>query len=45
MGRMAGMMSQKRKESRSSNDVMGKRFSNRSKRRGKQEGVEDALVE
>jgi hypothetical protein len=33
--RMAGMMVQKRRKSRSSNDVMI----------GKQEGVEDALVE
>jgi hypothetical protein len=41
------MMIQKRKirKSRSSNDVMRKRFPNRSVRRRKQEGVEDALVE
>jgi hypothetical protein len=32
-------------EIRSSNDVMGNRFPNRSVRRGKQEGVEDALIE
>jgi hypothetical protein len=30
---------------RSSNDVLRNRFPNRSVRRGKQEGVEDALVE
>jgi hypothetical protein len=43
---MAGMMVQKRREeSRSSNDVMRNGFPNRSVRRGKQEGVEDALVE
>jgi hypothetical protein len=41
---MADMMIQKRRKSRSSNDVMGNRFPNRSVRRGKQEGVEDALV-
>jgi hypothetical protein len=44
--KMVGMMIQKkRRKSRSSNDVMGNRFSNRSVRQGKQEGVEDALVE
>jgi hypothetical protein len=42
---MAGMMVQKRRKSRSSNDVMRNGFPNRSVRRGKQEGVEDALVE
>jgi hypothetical protein len=43
---MAGMMIQKRKRKRSlSNDVMRNRFPNRSVRRRKQEGVEDALVE
>jgi hypothetical protein len=45
---MAGMMFQKRKEkkkSRLSNDVMRIGFPNRSVRRGKQEGVENALVE
>jgi hypothetical protein len=35
----------KRKKCRSSNDVMGNRFPDKSVRRGKQEGVEDALVE
>jgi hypothetical protein len=47
-GKMAGMMVQKRKEkkkSRTSNDVMRNGFPNRSVRRGKQEGVKDALVE
>jgi hypothetical protein len=44
-GKMAGMMVQKIRKSRSSNDVMGNVFPNRSVRRGKQEGVEDALVE
>jgi hypothetical protein len=45
-GKMAGMMIPKRKrKSRSSNDVMGNRFPNRLVRRGKQEGVEDTLVE
>jgi hypothetical protein len=42
------MMIQKRRreeKSRSSNDVMGIRFPIRSMRRGKQEGVEDALIE
>jgi hypothetical protein len=34
----------KRRKSRSSNNVMRNRFSNRSVRRGKQEGVKDALV-
>jgi hypothetical protein len=45
--RMAGMMIQKENEekSRSSNDVMRNGFPNRSLRQGKQEGVEDALVE
>jgi hypothetical protein len=43
---MAGMMVQKRREeSRPSNDMMRNGFPNRSVRRGKQEGVEDALVE
>jgi hypothetical protein len=44
---MAGMMVQKRREekSRSSNDVVRNRFPNRSVRRGKQEGVEDTLIE
>jgi hypothetical protein len=47
-GRMAGMMVQKirrEEKSRSSNDVVRNRFPNRSVRQGKQEGVEDALVE
>jgi hypothetical protein len=45
-GRMADMMIQKeRRKRRLSNDVMGNRFPNRSVRRGKQEGVKDALVE
>jgi hypothetical protein len=47
-GRMAGMMIQKKekgRKSRLSNDVMRNRFPNRSIQRGKQEGVEDALVE
>jgi hypothetical protein len=47
-GKMADMMVQKRRreeKSRSSNDVMRNGFPNRSVRRGKQEGVEDALVE
>jgi hypothetical protein len=45
-GRMAGMMIQKRiRRSRSSNDVIGNRFPDRSVRRGKQEGIEEALVE
>jgi hypothetical protein len=39
------MIQKRRKESRSSNDVMGNRFPNRSVRRGKQEGVRDAFVE
>jgi hypothetical protein len=46
-GRMADMMVQKRKtgkKCRSSNDVMGNRFPDRSVRRGKQEDVDDALV-
>jgi hypothetical protein len=43
---MAGIVIQKRRrKSRSSADVMGNRFPDRSVRRGKQEGVEDALVE
>jgi hypothetical protein len=43
---MAGMVVQKREEkSRSNNDVMRNGFPNRSVRREKQEGVEDALVE
>jgi hypothetical protein len=44
---MAGMMIQKgkRRQIRSSNDVMRNGFPNRSVRRGKQEGVEDALIE
>jgi hypothetical protein len=45
MDRMAGMMIQRRRKSRSSNDVKRNEFHNRSVRRGKQEGVEDALVE
>jgi hypothetical protein len=46
-GRMTGIMVQKRRKekSRSSNDVMRNRFPNRSVRRGKQDGVEDALIE
>jgi hypothetical protein len=46
-GKMAGMIVQKRRKEkgRSSNDVMRKRFPNRSVRRRKQEGIEDALVE
>jgi hypothetical protein len=47
-GKMAGMMVQKRRreeKGRSSNDVVRNRFLNRSVRRGKQESVEDALVE
>jgi hypothetical protein len=35
----------KRRKNRLSNDVMRNGFPNRSIRRGKQEGVEDALVE
>jgi hypothetical protein len=35
----------KKRESRSSSDVRRNGFPNRSVRRGKQEGVEDALVE
>jgi hypothetical protein len=35
----------KRRENRSSSDVVGNGFPNRSVRRRKQEGVEDALVE
>jgi hypothetical protein len=45
---MAGMMVQKRRREEkdmSSNDVVRNMFPNRSVRRGKQEGVEDALVE
>jgi hypothetical protein len=47
VGKMAGMMVQKgrREENRSSNDMMRNGFPNRSVRRGKQEGIEDALVE
>jgi hypothetical protein len=48
VGKMAGMMVQKRRreeKGRSSNDVVRNRFPDRSVRRGKQEGVEDALVE
>jgi hypothetical protein len=45
-GRMASMMVQKRRrESRSSNDVMRNGFPNRSVRQRKQKGVEDILVE
>jgi hypothetical protein len=47
-GKMAGMMVQNRRreeEGRLSNDVVRNRCPNRSLRRGKQEGVEDALVE
>jgi hypothetical protein len=46
-GRMAGMMvpKKKRRKSRSSNNVMRNGCPNMSIRRGKQEGVEDALVE
>jgi hypothetical protein len=45
-GRTADMMVQKKRgKSRSSNNVMRNRFPNRSVRRGKQEGIEDALVE
>jgi hypothetical protein len=47
-GKMAGMMVQKRRreeKGRSSNDVVRNRFPNRSVQRGKQEGIEDALVE
>jgi hypothetical protein len=47
-GRMAGMMVQKKRreeKNRSSNDVMRNRFPNMSVRRGKQEGVEDVLIE
>jgi hypothetical protein len=47
-GRMAGMMVQKRREEEKNwltNDVMRNRFPNRSVRRGKKKGVEDALVE
>jgi hypothetical protein len=44
---MAGMMIQKKKrrKKRSSNNLMRNGFPNRSVRRRKQEGVEDALVE
>jgi hypothetical protein len=35
----------KRRKGRSSNDVMRNELPNRSVRRGKEEGVEDALVE
>jgi hypothetical protein len=47
MGRMAGMMIQKKEDGkyRSSNDVMGNRFPSRSVRQTKQEGVKDALIE
>jgi hypothetical protein len=46
-GRIAGMMVQKRRDEkiRSSNDVMRNGFPNMSVRQGKQEGVEEALVE
>jgi hypothetical protein len=47
-GKMDGMMVQKRRreeKNRSSNDVMRNKFPNRLVRQGKQEGVEDALVE
>jgi hypothetical protein len=44
-GRYGGPKKKKRRKSRSSNDVMRNEFPNRSIRRGKQEGVEDALVE
>jgi hypothetical protein len=47
-GKMADMMVLKRRREekiRSSNDVMRNGFPKRSVRRGKQEGVEDALVE
>jgi hypothetical protein len=40
-----GPKKKKRSKSRLSNDVMRNRFPNRLIRRGKQEGVEDALVE
>jgi hypothetical protein len=40
-----GPKRKKRRKSRSGNDVMRNGFPNRSVRRGKQEGVEDALVE
>jgi hypothetical protein len=44
---MAGMMIQngRREKNRLSNDVMRNGFPNRLVQRGKQEGVEDALVE
>jgi hypothetical protein len=44
-GRYDGPKKMKRRKSRSSNDVMWNGFPNRSVQRGKQEGVEDALVE
>jgi hypothetical protein len=47
-GKMVGMMVQKRRreeKGRSSNDMVRNRFPSRSVRRGKHEGVEDALVE
>jgi hypothetical protein len=47
-GRMADMIIQKKRregKSSSSNDVVRNGFPNRSVRRGKQEGVKDALVE
>jgi hypothetical protein len=40
-----GPKKKKRRKSRSSNDVMGNGFPNKLVRWGKQEGVEDALVE
>jgi hypothetical protein len=42
---MAGMMIKKKIKRRLSNNMMGNGFPNRSVRRRKQEGVEDALVE
>jgi hypothetical protein len=44
-GRYDGPKKKKRRKSRLSNDVMRNKFPHRSIRRGKQEGVEDALVE
>jgi hypothetical protein len=44
-GRYDDPKKEKKRKSRSSSDVMGNRFPNRSVRRRKQEGVEDALVE
>jgi hypothetical protein len=44
-GRYDGPKKKKRRKSKSSNDVMRNGFPNRSVRQGKQEGIEDALIE